>query len=278
MRMMNCGWGQWLESRLAPGLSVVLIAALAAGCAHSPPDAGQVGSMGVPPVPEAPVFLRGAMALLFTNVAGFRAQAVLESGVPARQVAAGELMGQGGRLVFAPAFDKAASKRSPAISSAFIWDVPANSGYILNGPMQACASIASSVQFTNFTVSAAPAAAASERIDGHLCQPADAIVTASDGSVTAFRLWRAADLNGLPLRVTCVSASTPLTLTLSKSRLEVLPNDLFQPPNGFTRHESAQALIRELLSRQDNLKRRPVYPSDDSEAGAGISGGSPNRR
>jgi hypothetical protein len=111
---------------------------------------------------------------------------------------------------------------------------------------------------------------APEKIDGHLCQRSDATVTASDGSVTTFRLWRAADLKGLPLRVTCTSIGTPLTLTLSKARLETLPADLFQPPSGFTRHASAEAMIQELAARQHNLKRRPTYQPEASDAAGGL--------
>jgi hypothetical protein len=236
-----------------------------------------VGGMVVPPVPQAPIFLSGPMALLFTNVDGFSAHVVLERGTSARQEAVGELMGQGGSLVFVPASSRAAEKRSPAAGCAFIWDVPAHSGCILSGPMQAYAPISSGLQFTNFTTGATASPIAPEKIDGHLCQRSDAIVTASDGSATAFRLWRAADLNGLPLRVTCTSIGTPLTLTLSKARLETLPNDLFQPPNGFTRHSSTEALIGELTTRQHNLKSRPAYSSDESQPPGGAGGVSPTR-
>ena len=210
------------------------------------------------------------MALLFTNVDGFSAHVVLESGTSARQEAVGELMGRGGSLVFAPAVSGAVDKRSPAAGCAFIWDVPAHSGCILNGPMQAYAPITPNLQFTNLTTSPAGGQPAPERIDGHLCQRSDATVTGSDGSVTTFRLWRAADLNGLPLRVSCTSIGTPLTLTLSKARLETLPADLFQPPSGFTRHASAEAMIQELAARQHNLKRRPTYQPEANDATGGM--------
>ena len=80
-----------------PGLSLLLVASLAAGCAHSGKNA--TGRLAVEPVPQPPVFLTGPMALLLTNVGGFRARVVLEDGAPARQLAAGELMGRGGLRV-----------------------------------------------------------------------------------------------------------------------------------------------------------------------------------
>ena len=63
-------------------------------------------------------------------------------------------MGRGGKLVFAPGPSNAAGKRSPAGGSAFIWDVTANRGYLLNDPLQAYAPISSNRQFTNVAASA----------------------------------------------------------------------------------------------------------------------------
>lgn len=98
------------------GLALLLIAVLAAGCAHSSRDAKRVGGLAEPPVPQAPLFLTGPMALLFTNVDGFRARVVLEEGASARQVAAGELMGRSGRLIFAPALSTVGGKRIPPLA------------------------------------------------------------------------------------------------------------------------------------------------------------------
>ena len=114
--------------------------------------------------------------------------------------------------------------------------------------------------------------AAPEKVAGHPCQPAEATVAASDGSATVLRLWRATDLKGLPVRITCAANGTPLTLTLSKVRLEALPDDLFLPPNGFTKYDSAKALMNELAARQQNYKRRPTYQTEEVEPGSGMEG------
>ena len=256
-------------------LSLLLVAALAAGCAHSSKNAAY-SAAAQPPPSQPPVFLSGPMALLFTNAHGFRARVQLEEGLTGSHVTTGELIGRGGNLLFLPTVDKAARKRSLAADSAFIWDVPAHRGSIINGSMQAYAPIPSTRLFTNIVVSAADSAP-TERIAGHPCQRVEAVVTANDGSLTAFRLWRATDLEGLPLRVICTSSSTPLTLTLTKPRLETPPDDLFLPPAGFTKFDSAPALVGELTARQQNLKRQPADQPDANQPFLELDSRAPTR-
>ena len=197
------------------GLCLLLLAFLTAGCAHSGSRGGAVAELAVP---QPPVFLDGPMALLLTNASGFRAHAVLESGPSAQGVepVTGELLGQGGKLVFAPGPSRSGGKRSRTGGSAFLWDVSANRGYLLNDPLQAYAPIPASHQFTNITASSSVSGAAQEKVAGHPCQPCEVTVAASDGSATACRLWRATDLHGLAVRITCAWNGRPLTLTLSK--------------------------------------------------------------
>ena len=231
------------------------------------------------PAPRPPAFLTGPMALLLTNADGFRAHAVLEGGMSFQgpETAEGELMGQGGKLVFAPTKGSSASKDVHAGNSAFIWDVARSQGYVLNGPLQGYAPISSDRQFTNVTASAATGAAAPQTIAGHPCQPGEATVVASDGSTTVFRVWRAADLKGLPLRITGTAAGVPLDLTLSKVQLGGVPEELFAPPSGFTKYASSEAMINELVTRRQNLRHRPVYVPDEDLPGYGEAGRLPAR-
>ena len=211
--------------------------------------------------PKPPVFLNGPMALLLTNVDGFSAHAVLESGAPANgvELAAGELLGRGGNLLFAPGRNKADGKRARTEDFAFIWDVAVNQGVMLNDPLQGYAPVSYGRLFTNLTISTTLNNAATENVAGHPCQPVQMAVAANDGSVSIFRVWRATDLRGLPVRIAGASDGTPVTLTLSKVKLEAVPNDLFQPPVGFTKYASAEAMVNELVMRQGNLKHRPNY-------------------
>lgn len=250
---------RWL---FGPGAACVLaVTLLVAGCSS---NKSQFVSI---PAPQPPAFLNGPMALLLTNSSGFRAHVVLETGTPVRQVAEGTLLGKGTRLLFAPALTKEGKKRPLVGGFAFIWNVDGNQGYLLNDPLQAYSPYSSSLQFTNVSIGAATGAAA-QSIGGHPCQPAEAVVVGTDGSLAAFRLWRAKDLNGLPLRIVCTSAGTPVTLNLVKPRLENLSDELFLPSTDFTKYENPEALANELALRQNSLKRRPSSSLNDLEQGA----------
>jgi hypothetical protein len=267
-----CPAGVWLL-----GSCVLLIALLAAGCSSSGKKGGRAATGMRPPKP--PVFLNGPMALLLTNVGSFSAHAVLESGSPANgvELAAGELLGRGGNLLFATGRSKAAGKGARAEEFAFIWEVAGNRGYLLNDPLQGYAPVSYGRLFTNLATSVTPNIAATENVAGHPCQQTQVTIAANDGSVSVFRVWRATDLKGLAVRVAGVSDGTPLTLTLSKIKLEAVPNDLFQPPAGFTGYASAEAMINEMVMRQGNLKQRPNYYLNGSEPPSGPDVRSPSR-
>jgi len=252
-------------------MGLLLVAAVAGGCAGSKKDESPISAIAGVPAPPPPIFLTGPMALLLTNCDGFRAHVVLEGGAPApgAGMPAGELMGRGPKLLFAPALDSAAGKRSHVQESAFIWDVSTNRGFVLNDPLQAYAPMSSSRQFTNVVAGPALNEATPEKIAGHPCQQSEVTVTANDGTATTLRVWRATDLKGLPVRIVSSAGAMPLTLTLTKARLESLPNDLFTPPSGFTKYDSAEALINELVARQMNYRRRPTYQTEETEPGAG---------
>ena len=249
------------------GPSLLLLVALAAGCASSSKKADRAGGFQVMPTPATPLFLNGPMALLLTNADGFRARVVFESAAPTRavQTLAGELMVRGSKLLFAPEPTKVAKKQPHPEDSAFVWDVNENRGYVLNDPLQAYAPISSSRQFTNVTEGAAVNSTPPEKLGGHLCHAVEVTVTASDGVATAFQVWRATDLKGLPLRIQCPSGGVPLPLTLSKVRLEAVPNDLFLPPNGFTKYESPEAIMTEMALRRVNLSRKQIYNTQDAD-------------
>ncbi len=231
------------------------------------------------PAPRPPLFLNGPMALLLTNAEGFRAQVVLVSDASshAAPLAAGELLGRGGKLLFAPAVSKAARKKAPAEDSAFIWDVVENRGWVLNDPLQGYAPISSRQSYTNLVAGAILDKVAPERIAGHPCRQTEVTVTASDGTAVAFRVWRAEDLSGLPLRISGAANGAPITLAFSTIRREPVPDELFQPPNGFTRYESPEAMMTELALRKVNLGQKPVYQPEGSEPGTGWDASAPKR-
>jgi hypothetical protein len=52
----------------------------------------------------------------------------------------------------------------------------------------------------------------------------------------------------------------------SRIRLETPPNDLFLPPSDFTKYASAEAMMHELVARQQNLKRKRGWQPPPSDA------------
>jgi hypothetical protein len=237
-----------------------MILGLAAGCGHSEKREEPVGPFTGIPAPEVPPFLNGPVAVLLTNVDGFRAHVALEGGAitPLQQPVTGELMGRGGKLFFAPEPSPAAEKNSHAEDTSFIWDVTANSGYILSGPMQSYAPISSSRRYTNLLTTLAPNSAV-ERAGGYSCQKIDVTVMATDGAATRFQVWRTADLKGFAVRITAATNGAPLSLTFSKVRLEMPPEEAFVPPTDFTKYSSGEAMMNEMAMRQENIKRRRGY-------------------
>lgn len=204
-------------------------------------------------MPPPPAFLTGPMAALLTNAQPFSARVVVETNSRSNPhgIRSGTLLGRGSKLLFAMDPAIPAKKGARASSFLFIWDVTESRGYVLSEALQGFAPIATNARCA--ALSFEPARAAPLKLDGHLCQRFDAIVKMDDGVVAGFRVWRATDLKGFPLRVS--SANDPLVpeLNFSRVRLEGLPADLFAPPNGFTKYESTQALMVELVARQRNL-------------------------
>src|ERR1022692_1680189 len=107
------------------GLAIALITAFSAGCAHSNPKKKEelAASIGGIPSSAVPPFLNGAMAVLLTNAAGFRARVVME-GAPSTSrtnILSGELMSRDGKLFFAPEPGSPADKHSRVEDLSYIW-------------------------------------------------------------------------------------------------------------------------------------------------------------
>src|SRR6266480_5970434 len=115
-----------------------LLAMLAGGCAEAPPEGpGGPGRGGLPPGP--PPFLSGPMgAALPANADGFVARLTMEIKLPEghMDVISGELMGQGGKLLFTPQATGSRGKHMREAKISFIWDVAEGRGYILSEALQ----------------------------------------------------------------------------------------------------------------------------------------------
>ena len=81
----------------------------------------------------------------------------------------------------------------------------------------------------------------------------------------------------MPLRITGIANGAPITLAFSAIRREQVPEDLFQPPNGFTKYDSPEAMMTEMALRKVNLGRKRVYEVPESEPGTGLNTPAPKR-
>ena len=207
------------------------------------------------PTPKTPVFLNGPMSALLANAEGFSAFAVLEtrSSSDKQTIASGQLLGRGSKLIFA--MEPPSGERKRAGGYSYIWDVATQSGFLLSEPMQGYAPMVSAVQHTNVVFQPAPGRSGTETIEGYRCEHTVATVTSSDGATTAFQVWRTADSRSFPVRITPVDRPG-MTLSLSKIRMEAPPSPLFLPPDDFTRFESPDAMVSELLVRQAVSKKK----------------------
>jgi hypothetical protein len=241
-------------------LVLTLLLGLAAGCAHSPDAPSRDGVALSITTPQPPPFLAGPMAVLLTNAAGFSAQLTTEAEYTPNEPAiepphpkSGQLLCRGTRLLFAPN-QKTAGKKAAALGGfLFSWDVAAGIGYVLSEPLQGYAPAVAKVQATN--VVRRPSQGAPQIIQGHLCVPQEVTVETTDGLASTFQVWSAKDLSGLPLRITPAPNSSMPAVRLSNVKAELPAEDLFNPPEGFTRYASPEIMVDEIAIRRRNLKR-----------------------
>lgn len=225
------------------GAMVLLIA----GCMHEqarePHSSAEQAARRTRPM----IYLSGPASLVLTNSNGFIARLVITlppSGP--EQTLAGQLIGKGPRLWFQPEPDSGKSGRAGQFS--FIWDAGLNQGYILSEALQGYAPFVPAIRFTNVVFQAM--ITATGKTDGRGMEHSMAVVTGTDGKQARLEVAPARDLGGLPARISLMDDPSPFVLTLSRVRLEPVPDGLFTPPAGFTRYENQEALLNELAARQ----------------------------
>ncbi len=234
-------------------LAIVLCLALGillAGCAnHREFSGAEQRAISTPPA-----FLTGPMALLLSNANSFSAQLSYETRTAwgSTQTVTGSFTGAESKVAFQPALSKSSHKNSEARMS-FVWNTAQGSGYAINDALQGYAPFAGNVQFTN--VISSKLNSMPEKISGYECEEENATVLGADGSVNQVRVWRAADLRGFPLRISSGTTTNTVLLTLSKIQFGQ-PAEFLMSQEGFTKYDSPDAMVTELIARQHNLNRR----------------------
>ena len=226
------------------------------GCSSTSPSSASDSTLAAAPLP--PIFLTGPVASLLTNIGGFSAHLVMSnnSHMTVEKTISGELLGREGQLLFAAEPGKAEKKRGSFI---FISDVGTGQGIVMSEALQGYAPAAARVGPTNLTIR--PGGASGHKVDNHVCEIEEATVDMSDGSRTSYQVWRAIDLKRFPISIISRSNAT-FTLSFSNIKLESPPAKLFAPPKDFTKYESTEVMLTELIMRQQNLRRHPSQATD----------------
>jgi hypothetical protein len=231
-------------------VACILFGLLMAGCVHHKEFSGAEQRILATP----PAFLTGPMALLLTNANSYTAQIVFQTPTAwgSTQAVRGDLTSAGNKLAFQPELPPASRKNTQG-TMVFVWNTAQGSGYVLNNALQGYAPYSGNVQFTN--VVANKQNLASERIAGHDCQEEAAMALANDGSTNLLQVWRAGDLHGFPVRISSTSLATAGVLTVTRIQFG-RPAEFLMSQEGFTKYESPDAMVTELVARQHNFSRK----------------------
>ena len=234
-------------------LGLVLVAVVASGCAHASARRESRERTAALTPPPAPPFLSGSVALLLTTFPGFSCHVAMQGGPGSgsTQPLAGELFGCSNKLFFAPA-PGAFGGRTGGFG--FLYDVDQGQGFMLCDTMQGFAPI--STRFSPTNISVRVVSKSRERIAGHACEPVEVTISQADGPQQVLRVWRADDLQSFPLRISSAEGR-PFDLVLTRVRLNTPPGEMFRTPEGFSRYDSPEGMMAEMVMRQEKLKRKP---------------------
>ena len=240
---------------LAGALGLLVLAG--AGCAHSD-KASRLGSFLTA---EPPLFLSGPCALLLTNTGGYVSHLTVARGSTPDRASelSGELQVRGDKLFFST---EAAGSRKEGGAMSYIWDTSRQSGFILSDALQGYAPIGSSLRYTNLTLLDSGGKQTTKPGEHQAGSAQDVAVAGSDGLLTNFRVWRSPTAPAWPDRIEALSGANLFTLKLTRTRPSQPAPSTFEPPDGFTKYDTAQNMVHELIARQQNLRHKPEEPRD----------------
>ena len=234
-------------------LPMLLAAGLFSGC-FSSKNSKNISRGTIEALP--PAFLTGPAAALLTNAGGFRAHVVVSNDLRMAKPVSGELFVRDGKLLFAAEPEK----KNAGGAFLFVSDLSNRQGFVWSEALQGYAPLTLNVWPTNLVNQ--QNASGLQRFEGHVCQSAEAVVQMSDGSQARFQLMRALDLNRIPIHISSISNASGFSLTFSKIQPAAPPADVFTPPTDFTKYNSPEMMVTELIMRQHNLRRRPGSTSE----------------
>jgi hypothetical protein len=167
-------------------------------------------------LPKLTAILTGPSALFLTNAGSFEAECVISlgSGEKPRKLS-GRLFVRGGKL----SLETVPAKSKSANTGAFgvIWDATSGNGFVFSEALQGYAAIGAEARSTNSAI----------------------VSIAGPGN--------------FPLEIRSAASPDVFALALAKVQRVLPPDDLFLPPDGFTKYPNAAALLNELTDRQQSV-------------------------
>jgi hypothetical protein len=239
--------------RLAPLLGAGLALLLGTcGCFRGNSNAGGLGRQAEVTFTRLSTVMTGPTANLLTNVGGFQADCVITLSAPAPkrpQNLAGEIFvrGQKLRLETVPGKSKSANPGQFGI----IWDAGLRGGFAFSEALQGYAPLGATGQFTNVAMESVPGQP--DQFEGHPVEHAELTVIGAEGQKWVLQVTRAKDLDNVPLVIESATEPNAFSLTLTKVQPGVPGDELFQPPDGFTKYESQPVLLNELAARMQDV-------------------------
>jgi hypothetical protein len=231
-------------------------ALLAAGCSHRPhPDGGESRVLFLERAPEV---LAGPSAAVWAGAGDFAAGIErLRDGQPGL---AGMLASRQGRLFYAPGVRRHGDA-VPDSEAVFVWDPRTGEGFVASDALQGYAPITNGFRSAGVSVEVLPGPRL-EKVSGRDCATSRYRVASASG--TESQIDAAIDTGGFPIRLASDGAEGRRVFVVSGDvRRESPPAEWFEPPPGYTRYESASAMVDELLFRESTGRgRRGEGPGD----------------
>jgi hypothetical protein len=152
-----------------------------------------------------------------------------------------------------------------------IWDGDVHQGYAFCEALQGYSPVSEAVHCTNLL--AQGVVGETERIEGHAVDKVNVTLLRSDGQTMVVQMLRSQDMGHWPLKI-CWPAETPYSFALALSNFQrVRPADeLFEPPDGFTKYGSEAAMLNELADRQQNASGEKPEHSGAGENNQPVGG------
>lgn len=231
-----------------------------AGCKHEPDRRG-VYEREIVFAPQPPPFIAGPMATAFTNRPGFSAR-IVASGVftdRSGQIT-GQLLGRGHllRLALDPRPTGREKDRLEDPGFSFLWDVRLNQGYLLCEALQGYAPVSAPTRYSELRQDPEPGTP--RTLGSWLASPVTVTATMAGGSTARYQVWRVRELEEFPVRINALEGLDGADVNLSKIRIQPPPLDVFVIPEGFTKYNSAEALVDEIAIRRRALKQSELLP------------------